>query len=110
MRKSSHDRPSATVLEKPTPVDDSVRVAYPRESEIIEGFSYTIQVATIGQAVRVEVSIDHDAWQPCRESMGLWWFDWSGDSDGPHEVIARMHCDGGLITLSKPVQFVVNKT
>ncbi len=85
MRKHRSNPPA--VLERQAPALE-IEIAYPTEDEVIGQPWYTLQVVSPG-ARGVEVSIDGGNWNPCRESLGLWWFDWSGFSSGAHEVRAR---------------------
>lgn len=88
------------VLETPL-----VQVEYPEEGEVLTHADYTIRVGTVPEAIHVEVSIDDGDWQPCRESLGLWWYDWTGVPPGEHKAAARIHKDGGEIVVSAPRRF-----
>ena len=83
-----------------------VRVEYPEEGEVVRHTEYTVRVGTVPEAVHVDVSIDDGEWLACRESLGLWWYDWSGISVGEHKVAARIHKDGGEIVVSAPRRFI----
>ena len=106
-----HDKHRAAVLpemprafvKRPPPVE----VTCPHEDETISPQSYTIQVATADPAAGVDVSIDQGDWRPCREALGLWWFDWAGYDPGEHEVTARLRAQDGRKTSSEPRIFFV---
>lgn len=66
----------------------AVRVEYPREGERLECPCYTFHIGAIPEALAVEIAVDQGEWLPCRESLGLWWYDWTG-SKGEHSVVAR---------------------
>lgn len=66
-----------------------VTVDYPQEGEIVTSASYALRITT-SAAEGVDVSIDGKDFQPCRECVGHWWFDWSGYGAGPHSVVARI--------------------
>ena len=86
----------------------AVRVEYPRQDEVIAQPHYTLRISVApGQADAVEVSIDQGAWLPCREGLGLWWYDWSGYSRGAHELTARTHTADGVYASSTPCRFRV---
>lgn len=99
----------ASVMEKPRtlPMSPEVSVSYPSERETIAHPSYTFQVAAVGQAAAVELSIDREDWRPCRDAVGLWWFDWSGYGSGEHEAVARLRRPDGTTRLSEPRVFEV---
>jgi hypothetical protein len=86
----------------------AVRVEYPRLGEVIVPPSYTLRISTASRPTdAVEVSIDHGAWLPCREGLGLWWYDWSGFSEGEHELTARVRTADGICAASAPCRFSV---
>lgn len=86
---------------------ETVRVEYPREGETLAHPSYTFQIGTVPEALRVEVSIDGGEWRPCRESLGLWWYDWEGYASGSHEAVARIEKDKEGILISSRRRFSV---
>ena len=94
--------------EHPAQSRPAVRVEYPCQGEAIARPSYTLRIAVApGSADAVEVSIDQGAWLPCREGLGLWWYDWSGYAQGEHEITARTHTAGGGYAASTPCRFRV---
>lgn len=76
-------------------------VDYPQEGEIVTAAEYTLRLST-NAAAGVEVSIDGKDPKPCRESVGHWWFDWSGYGSGPHTVVARVN--GGKRTVKSQIR------
>lgn len=95
-RKTGHTRkmtpPSAVV--KPT-------IDFPKEGERL-GASYTVRVCAPG-ALAVHVAIDQGPWLECRESVGYWWYDWTPEICGEHEVIACALFQGGREAVSETV-------
>lgn len=83
----------------------AVVVEFPVEGEVISTPSYTIHVSVAPGTGGVEVSIDKGEWLPCREALGLWWYDWSGFDDGEHELSARTHMGEGIAVNSAPRLF-----
>ncbi len=105
----SHRKGGAAVAEKRPLLLEKPRVsvAYPQENETISHPEYTMQVATSEPASGVEVCVDQEEWRPCREGLGLWWFDWGGYGSGEHEVVARRRGLDGATETSEPRVFFV---
>lgn len=82
----------------------AVAIDCPCEGETVARPFYTIKIAA-DSTTGVEVSIDQGDWMPCREALGLWWFDMSGFDAGEHEVIARTDLGNGLMVSSAPRHF-----
>jgi hypothetical protein len=80
-----------------------VGLDYPQVGEILTSPHYAIRVST-SATEGVSISIDGKEWQPCRESVGFWWYDWSGFSAGVHTVVARISV-GKRFLKSKPRTF-----
>ncbi|MBK8576141.1 MAG: hypothetical protein IPN90_10880 [Elusimicrobia bacterium] len=80
-----------------------VGVDFPQVGEILTSGQYSIRVST-SATEGVEISIDGKEWEPCRESVGFWWFDWSGFGAGVHTVVARILV-GKRFMKSKPRSF-----
>jgi hypothetical protein len=97
MAKSNKKSNIAVLENKPLRLaPPTVRIEFPRDGETIAHPSYAIRIATSVKAAGVDVCIDQGEWQPCRESLGLWWYDWSGYDCGEHEAVARLRKpDGG---------------
>ncbi len=87
---------------------DEVRVDYPQDAEVVlfPYYTYRISVAT-PETAKVEVSINGGDWLACRESLGLWWFDWQGYKPGAHVVTARAEKKNGKFAISAPRRFKV---
>ncbi len=80
-----------------------VGVDFPQVGEILTSPQYAIRVST-SATEGVEISIDGKEWQPCRESVGFWWYDWSGFGSGVHTVVSRILA-GKRSLKSKPRSF-----
>lgn len=84
----------------------AVSIECPCDGEAVARPFYTFKIVA-DSATGVEVSIDQGDWMPCREALGLWWFDWSGFDAGEHELTARTHIGDGLKISSAPRHFRV---
>ena len=80
---------------------------YPQRGEIINSPQYTFRAGTSADTERVEISINHWAWQECRQAAGYWWYDWTGYKDGNYNAVVRAYKKGGLVSTSEPTKFVV---
>lgn len=80
-----------------------VGLDFPQVGEILTSAHYAIRIST-SATEGVHISIDGKEWQPCRESVGFWWYDWSGFSAGVHTVVARISV-GKRYLKSKPRTF-----
>ena len=85
----------------------AVRVECPSEGEAISRPEFTFHIAAMSGAQGVDVSIDAGDWMSCRESLGLWWFDWSGYNTGSHTLLARTRMADGVASHSIPRRFTV---
>ncbi len=85
----------------------AVQVQFPGEGEVISGLSYTFHISAAPGTEGVEVSIDNGDWMPCREALGLWWYDWSGFDKGEHELAARTQMGDGISANAAPRRFAV---
>jgi hypothetical protein len=72
-----------------TPGKNYVGIDFPQEGEILTSGQYTLRIST-SATEGVEVSIDGKGWEPCRECVGFWWYDWSGFGAGAHTVVAKI--------------------
>ncbi|HVA67040.1 MAG TPA: hypothetical protein VNK24_08980 [Elusimicrobiota bacterium] len=86
---------------------DEVRVDYPQDAEIVVSTHYTYRINAAPDAAKVEVSVNGGDWRPCRESLGLWWFDWHGYKPGSHVITARAEKKSGKFAVSTPRHFKV---
>jgi len=88
-------------------VATTVTVDYPKERESVISPDYTFRIDAKG-AGRVEISIDQNEWQPCRQAEGYWWYDWAGYMSGKHQAVARIQPQSdGQKTTSRIVRFQV---
>lgn len=72
----------------------NVVLDYPKTNERIHSAGYSFRIgANVGGLV--EVSVDGGPWQPCRPSVGYWWFDWRCAEPGKHTVVARIRPEDG---------------
>lgn len=103
-----HDNPTKTMTAKTSRSGPAVLVEYPREGETISPWTYTFQIRALPEARCVEIEIDDGSWKPCRESLGLWWYDWAGYSKGEHVVAVRSRSNGNdTAAASAPRRFRV---
>jgi|SRR5579859_6179253 len=94
-------------IEKAVQSRPAVQVEFPGEGDVIARPFYSFQISTTPGVEGVEVSIDKGAWMPCREALGLWWYDWSDFGAGDHELAARIRVGKGLSANSAPRRFSV---
>ena len=78
----------AEVLSKPIAAT-AIALDYPKERERVISPDYTFRIEA-KEASLVEISIDDNVWQPCRQADGYWWYDWSGYMSGKHQAVARI--------------------
>ena len=74
-----------------------VHVKFPRAGETVARPSYSVQIETAPEPVRVELRINDADWIPCREALGLFWYDWSDFEPGAHRLIARVMTQEGEV-------------
>ena len=84
-----------------------VTLDYPVNAEKITAPGYTLRAGTVGDAERVEISIDQGDWRPCRYSVGYWWYDWGGYAEGRHRAEVRACLKNGRTLTDGPVGFKV---
>ncbi|HAH06507.1 MAG TPA: hypothetical protein DCM05_08270 [Elusimicrobia bacterium] len=85
-----------------------VSIEYPQEGEAVSHPTYTFQIQVAEGARHVRLSIDGGPWLACRESLGLWWFDWHGYGPGEHEARARIEKPGEFVMHSDLRRFRVD--
>lgn len=85
----------------------AVSVECPRKGEVVARPEYSFHVSAAAGVTGVEISIDQGDWLTCRESLGLWWYDWSHFAEGEHEVVARARIADGISVSSTPRSFTV---
>lgn len=99
MRKTHAMREPVAVAE--------ITMDYPQERERVTSPDYTFRIEAKG-ASRVEISIDQNEWQPCRQAEGYWWYDWSGYMSGKHQAISRIQPQNdGQKATSRTIRFQV---
>lgn len=101
---------STAVSEKPsmTRKRPPISITHPGKKETVSHPSYTCQISVSEPSASVEVSIDNGAWQPCREALGLWWYDWVGYHASEHNIVARLTRLDGSKDVSEPRIFEVS--
>jgi len=80
---------------------------YPQQGEEISAPQYAFRAGTVGAVERVELSINQGPWQPCRYSVGYWWYDWSGYAPGRYQVEVKAFLKNGKTVAAGPVKFQV---
>lgn len=106
MRKIGNKR-AAPGAEPVRDIGGKVTLDYPVNGEKVTVPVYTLRAGTVGDAEKVEISIDDGAWQPCRFSVGYWWYDWAGYSEGRHQAEVRARLKNGKVFSDGPVKFRV---
>ncbi|MBI5594760.1 MAG: hypothetical protein HY928_01585 [Elusimicrobia bacterium] len=86
-----------------------VRIEFPQENETVVSSLYTFRMVVPEAAVSVDLCIDQGDWMPCRESVGLWWFDWTDFDNGEHEAVCRIRQQDGTVLVSEPRIFFVKR-
>lgn len=89
-----------------TPV---VTLDYPTPGERVRPGHYAVRVAAKPE-VAVEVSVDGGPWQPCREAVGYYWFDWTPSEAGEHTLVARAKNGGPRYAKTEERSVVVVET
>lgn len=106
MLKTTNRKPAAGHHAK-THHKTAVHVKYPRAGETVKRPSYSVQVETSPEPVRVELRINASDWLPCREALGLWWYDWAGFEPGNHRLVARVMTQDGDVLESVEREILV---
>lgn len=88
-------------------VGGRVILDHPQRGEKITSPQYTFRVGATGDTERVEISINKGAWQRCRHSVGYWWYDWAGYTDGRYQAAVRAYTKNGPVPASDPAKFLV---
>ncbi|OGR60001.1 MAG: hypothetical protein A2X34_08870, partial [Elusimicrobia bacterium GWC2_51_8] len=83
-----------------TESNEYVVIDYPKTLETITSRHYSVRIST-QECSGMDVSIDDQPWQACRNSAGYWWFDWNNFTPGMHQLVARMHKKSGEYLISK---------
>lgn len=96
-RKPAAAKPVRRAAVKKARKAPATKVEFPQEYETIAPPHYTVRIAAPQEASRVEMSLNGEEWTPCREALGLWWFDWTGFEPGPHLLVARVVDQDGTV-------------
>lgn len=92
-----------------TPKAPAVLLEYPQAGERVLPGHYAVRVAAKPE-VAVEVSVDGGPWQPCREAVGYYWFDWTPSEAGEHTLVARAKNGGPRYAKTEERSVVVVET
>ena len=84
-----------------------VGIDFPHPGETIAPGSYSFRIAAPADAKEVSLSIDDEAWHPCRQSDGHWWFDWNNEAAGDHVAVSRVIENDGSMHVTQPRLFRV---
>ena len=87
----------------------AVLLDYPQAGEAVRPGHYAVRVAAKPE-VRVEVSVDGAPFQPCREAVGYYWFDWTPATPGEHTLVARAKNGGPRYAVSEERTVLVVET
>ena len=80
--------------------NEYVVVDHPKNLENITSWQYSVRIGA-SDCTGVDISINDQPWQPCRQTVGYWWFDWNDLQPGTHQLVARMHKRNGEYLISK---------
>jgi len=86
----------------------AVSIDYPQAGETVFPGHYAIRI-TAPEAAKTEISIDNSPWQPCREELGHWWYDWTDFEPGIHQARVQALSASGAITAVATRQITVKK-
>lgn len=91
------------------PKSPAVLLDYPRAGEQVLPGHYAVRVAAKPEFT-VEVSVDGATFQPCREAVGYFWFDWAPSAPGTHTLVARAKNGGPRSSKSEERTVLVVET
>lgn len=97
--------PKAKAAPKPAKAP-AVMLEYPQTGETVRPGHYAVRIAAKPE-VCVEVSVDGGPWQPCREAVGYYWYDWTPTEVGEHTLVARAKNGGPRFAKSEERSVVV---
>ncbi|HCE97094.1 MAG TPA: hypothetical protein DER10_01205 [Elusimicrobia bacterium] len=80
---------------------------HPQQGEKITAPRYTFRIGAVGAIERVELSLNEGPWQPCRNSVGYWWYDWADYAAGRYQAAVRAQTKDGQVFTSEPCKFQV---
>ena len=87
-------RLKSTLTAKPESSSQVLAIDYPQEGEQVHEGEYSIRISAKPEA-EVEISINNGEWQPCRASVGYWWFDWQPVETTRCELVTRARIGKG---------------
>ncbi len=80
----------------------AVTIDYPQQGEKIQPLHYAVRLSVKGSST-VEIAIDENDWNACRESVGYYWHDWAPISKGSHKLTARIKLSSGKYKETKTI-------
>jgi len=80
---------------------------HPQQGEKITAPRYTFRIGAVGAIERVELSLNEGPWQPCRNSVGYWWYDWADYAAGRYQAVVKAQAKDGQTFTSEPHKFQV---
>ena len=87
IRTEKSRKRTPTLQPKQSPI---TAINHPKEGEKVSRGHYAFNIGASG-ASRVEVSVNNGPWQPCRESLGIWWHDWTASKPGDYTLRSRAY-------------------
>ena len=92
----SHPKKAAPASNKEPSADlkGAVTIDFPTEGETIAAGHYAIRISGESGA-DVEVTVDGKNWNPTRQSIGYYWFDWWTTHNGESKIKARLRFGKG---------------
>ena len=102
MFKTATRRTTTKTSEKPTlnNSNEFVGIDYPKSLETITSRHYSVRIGG-SDCNGMDISINDQPWQPCRNCSGYWWYDWNNFAPGTYQLVARMHVKTGGYLISK---------
>ena len=79
---------------------EHVVIDYPKSLETLTSRHYSVRIGA-SECTGMDISINDQPWQPCRYSVGYWWYAWNNFTPGTHQLVARMHKKNGGYLISK---------
>ncbi len=90
---------------KKTSPKEYVVIDFPQSGDIFGSAHYAVRIGA--SSAPVEISVDRNGWQACREAGGYFWYDWNHIPQGHHALVARIKISNGTIKKSKIVKCMV---
>lgn len=79
----------------PETADDvQLAIDFPRKEEKIASSRYTVRISAPVTGF-VDISVDGMPFEPCRQAVGHWWYDWTGYLSGQHRAVVRLTSEDG---------------